>query len=135
MTVNMITFNPTDQGEIAKAAVELYSDIESRLPPIPWLSNSGQQEAFHAIVKAVGDAADLLPADRQAKYAIIFWTLTVLYANNKKFRVATNAAKRVSGLMKIWAVELTFVEWIGSETHPGAVAAASMPRWESRKSY
>jgi hypothetical protein len=133
VTANEIAFNPLDQTEIVKAAANLWKELEGTLPSIPWLSNSGQQEAFRATVEAITQAAERLPADTRAKYAIVFWTLTFVYANNTKFRVATNAARRVSGLMKVWAVELTFVNWIGSETPPAAVVAASMARWEDRK--
>ena len=130
--MSQIVFNAVDQGEIAKAAAQLYLNIENKLPPVPWLSNSGQQDAFRSTVKLITDEANALRADDCAKYAIIFWALTILYANNAKFRVATKAAQRISELMKVYAVELTFLEWIGSETHPGVVVAASMPRWQNR---
>ena len=43
---DVLTFQPNDQGEIAVAAGELYYSIETKLPRVPWLSNSGATECL-----------------------------------------------------------------------------------------
>ena len=58
----ILIFNPDHQEQIAKVAVELSAALEPVLPRVPWLSNSGQQDAFNKIVRMVSDSTDELNA-------------------------------------------------------------------------
>ena len=127
MSEKMI-FDAENQENVAKAAAELSTTLENSLPRVPWLSNSGQQDAFLKIVRMVIDASDKLNADQDVKNAIVFWTLTLLYANKKSFRLATASAKNW-GVAGTSAVVSSWVGWIGENTHPGQVVAASYSRW------
>ena len=93
MASETIVFDPEDQGVLAEASASLSAQLERSLPKVPWLSNSGQQEAFRKMVDEVVDSAGSLDADADAKNAIVFWTLTLLYANNKSVRLATASVK------------------------------------------
>lgn len=125
-----LTFQPDDQSEIAKAAGKLFDSIKSQLPRVPWFSNSGQQDAFHETVRLIIDSASKLDADFSARKAIIFWVLTVLYANKRSFRLATASIKNW-GSYGIHPIASTFVSWIGDDSHPGQVVAAHMDTWEN----
>lgn len=115
-----LTFNLDTLGLMASTAAEIVFKIESGLPRVPWLSNSGQQEAFRKIVSTISDAVEKLDADEDAKYAIIFWALTVLYANKTSFRLAVASVKNWGGVAVSPAVSL-FLHWIGSNSHPNEV--------------
>lgn len=115
-----IIFDATNQENVAIAAADLCITIENNMPSVPWLSNSKQQEAFRTIVKMITDGAEKLEADKDAKNAIIFWALTLLYANNKPFRLATASVKNWNAY-GISPVASTFISWVGNNTHPGQV--------------
>lgn len=121
-------FRPDDQTEIAKAAGELYYAIEDSLPRVPWLSNVGQQNAFREIFTLVTESAGKLDADDDARKAIVFWTLTILYANKRSFRLATASIKNW-GSHGIHSIAQTFVTWVGEDTHPGHVVATCIDTW------
>ena len=124
-----LKYNSNDQGEIAKAATELFSAIEHSLPGVPWLSNSGQQDAFQQTVRIISDSASRLDADDSARKAVIFWALTILYANKRSFRLATASVKNW-GSYGISPIASTFVSWVGDDTLPGQVIATYMDTWE-----
>jgi len=115
-----LTFNLDTLGLMASTAAEIVFKIESSLPRVPWLSNSGQKEAFRKIVGTISDAVEKLDADEDAKYAVTFWALTVLYANSKNFRLAVVSVKNWGGVAVSPAVSL-FLHWIGSNSHPNEV--------------
>ena len=83
-----ISYEGENQQKIAEAAINIVASIENSLPRVPWLSNSGQQDAFKEIHKLITDEAEKLNAESDAKNAIIFWSMTLLYANKKSFRLA-----------------------------------------------
>ena len=128
MSTEALVFNPTDQGVIAEASARLGSRIERSLPKVPWLSNSGQQEAFHKIVALVVESASEIDADMDAKNAIVFWTLTVLYANHKSVRLATASVKNWGAVVRS-PVAATWLSWIGENSHPGTMVASSCEQW------
>ena len=128
MSTEALVFNPADQEAIAEASAGLGSRIERSLPKVPWLSNSGQQEAFHEIVALVIESTGEIDADLDAKNAIVFWTLTVLYANHKSVRLATASVKNW-GTVVSSPVAATWLSWIGENTHPGAMVASSYVEW------
>ena len=123
-----LTFHPNDQSEIAVAAGELYYSIETKLPRVPWLSNSGQQNAFRETVDIIIESAKQLDADDSARKAVIFWALTILFANRKSFRLATASIKNW-GAYGIHPIASTFVAWIGDDSHPGQIVAYNIDAW------
>ena len=125
----ILIFNPDHQEQIAKVAVELSAALEPVLPRVPWLSNSGQQDAFNKIVRMVSDSTDELNADKDSKNAVLFWTLTLLYANKKSFRLATASIKNW-GAVGLSPVISTWVSRIGENTHPGQIVAESVASWK-----
>ncbi|NOZ71270.1 MAG: hypothetical protein GXP38_05045 [Chloroflexi bacterium] len=127
-------FDPHDQGNVAKAAAELMHRLEGSLPRVPWLSNSGQQKAFQQIVQMVIDGASALDANPEATNAVVFWTLTILYANKKPFRLATASVKNWGAAMPS-PIAASFVSWTGSNIHPGEAVLASMSNWEKSGEY
>jgi hypothetical protein len=128
-----IIFNAQNQENIAGVAAELSTTLEPSLPRVPWLSNSGQKEAFNKIVQLVVDATGKLSADEDAKNAVIFWTLTLLYANKKPVRLATASVKNW-GVIGVPAVASSWVSWIGGNSHPGQIVSSSYQSWR-QKSY
>ncbi len=123
-----MAFDPNNQSEIATAAAQLMTTIESSLPKVPWLSNSGQKEAFRKIVDLIAKSTTLLNADEDSKEAVTFWTLSLLYANSRGFRLATASVKNWGGV-GFPPIVSAFVQWVGSNVHPGqAVAAEIMGR-------
>ena len=125
----MITFAGPNQEAIAGAATNLVSSIERSLPRVPWLSNSGQQEAFRKIVALVDGEVDRLEADADAKNAILFWALTLLYASQRSFRLAIASVKNFGFASS--PVASTFVSWVGENTHPGEVVMQNIESWRS----
>ena len=123
-----VKFNPEDQGNVVETAAKIYSKFENSLPQVPWLSHPGQQAAFKKSVKIAIEHIDEINADIDAKNAILFWLLTLTYANNKKFRIATTSIKRVGEYVNS-SVARTWIEWIGEETHPGIIVARSVSYW------
>ncbi len=123
-----LKFNANDQGEIATTAVELFCEVENSLPRIPWFSDSGQQEAFRKIVQLITDKADGLDADNESKKAVIFWALAILYDSIRSFRRATASVKNRS-VPGTSPVASSFVSWVGSNTHPAEIVAASLDAW------
>jgi hypothetical protein len=127
-TESRLLFDPNDQSAIATAAAQVVSAIEPSLPRVPWLSNSGQQEAFRKIIDLVLKSIAQLNADDDAKEAATFWALSVLYADNRGFRLATASVKNWGGVRSS-PIITAFVQWVGSNVHPGqAVAAEIMGR-------
>lgn len=126
-----LRFQAEDQGEIAKAAGEIYYEIKDSLPRVSWFSNSATQDAFRDTVRLVTESASHLDADDNARKAVIFWTLTILYANKVSFRLATASIKNW-GAYGITPIASTFVSWIGEDTHPNLVIAAHIEigAWE-----
>lgn len=124
-----LKFQPDDQSEIAKAGGKLYYSIVNQLPRVPWTSNSGQQDAFRETVRLIIESATQLDADINARKAIVFWALTVLYANKRSFRLATASIKNW-GSYGIHPIASTFVSWIGEDSHPGLVVAANIDTWD-----
>jgi len=128
MTERLI-FKADNQEQIAELAVKLSTALEPVLPRVPWLSNSGQQEAFNKIVRMVYDSTDELNADKDSKNAVLFWTLTLLYANKKSVRLATASIKNW-GTVGLSPVVTTWVSRIGENTHPGRIVAESVASWK-----
>lgn len=123
-----IVFQPNNQSEIASAAAEIMSKLELSLPRVPWFSNPGQQDAFRQTVELAQREANSVDADDASKEAIVFWVLALLYANNRKFRLATASVKnwKTYGISPIAAA---FVSWVGTNMHPAhAIAAEIMGR-------
>ncbi len=127
---NRMMFDPHDQGN-AKTAAKLMHRLESSLPRAPWLSNSGQQKAFQQMVI---DGASTLDASPEATNAIVFWTLTIIYANKKPFRLATASVKNWGAAM-LSPIAASFVSWTGTNIHPGQAVLASMSNWEKSGEY
>ncbi len=123
-----IIFDATNQENITAAACDLCIVMKNTMPRVPWLSNSKQQDAFKKIVEMISSGAENLDADQDSKNAVIFWTLTLLYANKKSFQLATASVKNWNSY-GISPVALTFVSWVGDNTHPGHVVAASIDSW------
>ena len=123
-----LKFEPSDQSEIATAAGKLFYTIEQSLPRVPWLSNSGQQDAFRETVRIVKKSAESLDADDDARKAVMFWALTILYANKRSFRLATASMKNWGGY-GIHPIAQTFVSWVGKDIHPGQVVATCIDTW------
>ncbi len=126
-----IKLNPEDQGNVAVTATEVFSKLENNLPRVPWLSHTGQQDAFKKTVDIAIEYIDNINADIDAKNAILFWFLSILYANNKKFRIATTSIKRVGEFVDS-SVARTWIDWIGEETHQGIIIARSISHWRQR---
>jgi len=118
-----LTFEATSQEPIIAAATALLDKITGSLPRVPWLSNSGQQEAFQKTVQLIANAAEMLDADDNAKYAVTFWTLTLLYADKKSFRLAVASVKNW-GSAGLSPVVSFFVNWVGSNMPPAEAVAA-----------
>ena len=129
MATETVVFDPEDQGVIAEASARLSAQLERSLPKVPWLSNTGQQEAFRKMVDKVVDSAGSLDADADARNAMVFWTLTLLYANNKSVRLATASVKNWGAVVGS-PVASTWLSWIGQNTHPGSVVASSYAQWK-----
>lgn len=123
-----LIFDPNDQTALVDVAERLSSTIEASLPRVPWLSNSGQQEAFRKSVDLIAGAVGKLDADEDAKEAVIFWILTFLYANSRRFALATASIKNWGGV-SLSPIVRAFVEWVGSNVPPGhAIVATIMQR-------
>ena len=123
-----LQYDTKDQGAIASAAAGLSLEVEKEMPRVPWLSNSGQQEAFRKIVELSASKVAALDGDDAAKKAALFWVLTLLYANSKSFRLATARVKNWSAY-GIQPVAASFVAWVGEETHPGVAINKAMSGW------
>ena len=128
-----IVFNPKDQSQIATVAAEVFTRIEHSLPSVPWLSNKGQQDSYEETVKVISNEINKLNADIQSKKAIEFWALNIVYANNRKFRVAVAAFKSLS--MRGISPALTFPQTVKSNINPRDIVAEEMPKWESDSMY
>ena len=124
-----LTYEGPNQSKIAEAAARLVSKIENSLPRVPWLSNSGQQDAFREIVNIIATEASALDAEPDAINAIVFWSLTVLYANSRSFRLATASIKNFGYAPT--AVSRTFVGWIGDNSHPGEIVMKNIESWRT----
>lgn len=125
-----ITYEGENQQRIGEAAADLVSSIENNLPKVPWLSNSGQQDAFREIVNIITEKANAIDADSDAKNAIAFWAMTLLYANKKSFRLATASVKNFGYAPT--SIANTFVSWIGDNTHPGVVVMNNIESWKNQ---
>lgn len=140
MTDIRVLFDADNQRNVAMAAAEIVSPfmnfrdkpaertVLESLPRVPWFSNADQQEAFRKIVEFFAKKVDALNADERAKKAILFWVLTVHYANNRSFRLATASAKRRNAFIPS-SVARSFVAWVGQEVHPSLIVAASIEEW------
>lgn len=124
-----ITYEGSNQQRIAEAAARIVSTIKNSLPRVPWLSNSGQQEAFRDILSIITDEANEVYAETDARNAIIFWVLTVLYANKKSFRLATASIKNFG--FAPTAVAKSFVSWVGTNSPPGEIVMNNIESWRN----
>lgn len=124
-----IIYEGENQQKIAESAANIVSTIENNLPRVPWLSNTGQQDAFREIVNIITDKANSLDADSDAKNAITFWAITLLYANKKSFRLATASVKNFG--FAPTAVASTFISWIGDNSHPGEIVMKNIESWRT----
>ncbi|TAJ91800.1 MAG: hypothetical protein EPO31_13920 [Gammaproteobacteria bacterium] len=125
-------FDPNNQSVIATTAVQLAIDIEPSLPRVPWLSNSGQQEAFQKTIGLMTKSIEQMNADDDAKDAATFWALSYLYANNRGFRLSTASVKNWGGIY-LSPIVTAFVQWVGSNIHPGQVIAEEIMRRKMRE--
>ena len=129
-----IYFDPNNQGEVATAAAALVSGCEKVLPKVPWFSNSGQQDAFRKIADIVSTNVSSIDANAEAKDAIIFWALTLLYANQKRFRLATASVKNW-GAYGISPIVKCYIEWAGTNVHPGQAVALELGRRQMQEMF
>ena len=122
-----IKYEGSDQGKIAEAGARIALTRADSLPRVPLLSNSGQQNAFREILNIISEEANRVDAEQDAKNAIIFWAMTVLYANSKPFRLATASVKNFG--IAPSSVASSFISWVGTDTHPGVVVMQDIDKW------
>jgi hypothetical protein len=112
-------------------AWKFFGENARNLPKVSIWSHSRQVDAFYTTVDLI--IADILSRedlayDANARSGTLFWSLTLLYPNNKKFAIATHAAKRTTSGRHF---EIgSWFEWLGTETNPAVAVAYFIPRWE-----
>ncbi|WP_033070529.1 hypothetical protein [Thalassospira australica] len=123
-----LEFTPDNQGQVAEQAASIYSEIEGKLPRVPWFSHSGQQQAYTAIFELCAEEAEKINASEKARLAITFWALVLIYANKRTFRPAIASVKR-SGGYGLPKIAQDFAIWAGENTHPGVPIAQNIDSW------
>lgn len=133
-----IFFDPVEQSKLTDVATGITAEIlwndNGKMPHIPWLSQKGQSEAFDTVVKMIISsilANDRLSYDENARSGVLFWTLILIAANSKKFKIAIAAAKRQpASLYETKA----FLNWCDTEVHPSIALIGYVERWEQMRS-
>jgi len=133
-----VVFDPVEQSKLTDLATgitaEILWDDNGKMPHIPWLSQTKQSEAFDTVVKMIISnilADDRLSYDENARSGVLFWTLILIAANSKKFKIAIAAAKR--GPAKLYETK-AFLDWCDTEVHPSIALIGHVENWERMRS-
>lgn len=135
-TSQVVIFNADDQSNLVDIATDIAGKIlwenGGNMPKVPWLSQNGQVKAFNFVVEFIKKEIinnEYLSYDQNARSGVLFWTLTLIYANHRFFRVSTSAAKKD---FPITLEVRSWLGWIGSELHPSIVVKRNAPKWKSK---
>ena len=133
-----VFFDPIEQSNLTDIATgitaEILWDDNGKMPHIPWLSQTKQSAAFDIVVKMIISsilANDRLSYDENARSGVLFWTLILIAANSKKFKIAIAAAKR--GPANLYEAK-AFLDWCDTEVHPSVALTSNVERWERMRS-
>jgi len=132
-----IEFNPEKQSALTDVATDICDKMiwqgSGKIPRIPWLSQNGQEEVFYKVSDMIIEDIindPRLSYDENARSGVYFWSLSLIAANHKKFRVAIAAAKRTGPRFYEAGA---FLQWWGTETHPSLAFAANAALWSKMR--
>jgi hypothetical protein len=135
MPGNIVYYTAEKQSSLTNIATDiawgLFGKNAHNLPKVPFWSHSGQVDAFYAAVDIIISkilSREELSYDANARSGVLFWTLTLLYPNNKKFAAAARAAKRTTTGKKFEVG--SWFEWLGTDIPPAVAVARYIPYWE-----
>lgn len=137
LEADAIRFNPEKQSVLTDVATDICDKMiwqgGGRMPRVPWLSQNGQEEVFYTVSDMIIEeiiSNPKLSYDELARSGVYFWSLTLIAANHKKFRVAIAAAKRTAPRFYEAGA---FLQWWGTETHPSLAFAANAALWSKMR--
>jgi len=110
-------FEPLKQSNLINVAIDISERVSKNMPKVPWLSASGHVSAYYETCRMILNEVEKVDADSDAKNGIQFWTLTLLYANNKKFQIAATTSKRKNEIQGD-KVSNSWIMWVGIDQNP-----------------
>lgn len=129
-----IYFDPLKQSNLTNVAIDISERISKIMPKVPWLSASGHVSAYYETCRMILNEVEKVDADSDARNGIQFWTLTLLYANNKKFQIAATTSKRKNEILGD-KISNSWIMWIGIDQNPALKILETYQVWnpESNK--
>ena len=133
LEADAIEFTPEKQSALTNVATDICDRMiwqgSGRIPRVPWLSQDGQEQVFYTVSDMIIEDImnnPKLSYDELARSGVYFWSLVLIAANHKKFRVAIAGAKRTAPRFYEAGA---FFQWWGTETHPSLALAANAALW------